>query len=100
MLDLLRIHGFQWDAGNGRKSTDKHGVSQSEAEQAFFNEPLVLVQDYRHSDAEPRYNALGRTDDNRLLHITFTLRGEGHLIRIISARNMSRKERTRYEQEA
>jgi uncharacterized protein len=100
MLDLSYIQGFQWDEGNGRKSTDKHGVTQSEAEQAFFNEPLLWVNDDRHSQDEVRYNALGRTDDDRFLHVTFTLRERGRFIRVISARNMNRKERTRYEQEA
>jgi uncharacterized DUF497 family protein len=100
MLNLSHIQGFQWDEGNGRKSADKHGVTQSEAEQAFFNEPLLMVADNTHSHNEPRYNALGHTDDGRFLHVTFTLRDQGHLIRVISARDMNRKERTCYEQEA
>lgn len=99
MLDLARIEGFDWDEGNSRKSTEKHGVSQAEAEQVFFNEPLLVVEDVRHSMAEPRFHALGRTDDGRLLHISFTLRGEGRLIRVISARDMHRKKRDRYAQE-
>jgi uncharacterized DUF497 family protein len=99
MLDLSRIRGFQWDEGNGRKSVDKHGVRQSEAEQAFFNEPLLLFSDNPHSHSEPRFNALGHTDDDRFLHVTFTLRDQERLIRVISARDMNRKERTRYEQE-
>nr|WP_294546851.1 BrnT family toxin [uncultured Rhodopila sp.] len=100
MINLSGIQGFQWDEGNGRKSADKHNVSQSEAEQAFFNEPLLLIGDVRHSQTEARFNALGYTDDNRFLHITFTLRDQGRLIRVISARDMNRKERTRYEQDA
>ena len=100
MIDLGRVEAFDWDAGNSRKSADKHGVSRAEAEQPFFNEPLLLLRDDRHSDAEPRYHALGRTDDGRLLHITFTLRADGRLIRVISARDMHRRERARYEREA
>jgi hypothetical protein len=100
MLDLSNIQGFQWDEGNGRKSADKHGVRQSEAEQMFFNEPLLWLADPQHSSTEPRYNALGRTDDNRRLHVTFTLRQQDRLIRVISARDMHRKERSRYEPEA
>jgi len=96
MLDLDRIEGFQWDDGNARKSDDKHGVSQGAAEQTFFNDPLVL-EDLRHSSSEPRYHALGQTDDGRLLHVTFTLRDGGTLIRVISARPMSRKERMFYD---
>ena len=100
MIDLSRIEGFEWDQGNSRKSVAKHGVAQSEAEQAFFNEPLLVVQDVGHSVLEARLHALGRTDVGRLLHITFTLPDAGRLIRVISARTMSRKERRRYEQEA
>ncbi len=98
--DFARVEGFQWDAGNDRKSANKHGVSQGEAEQVFFNEPLLVVPDTRHSLAEPRFHALGRTDVARSLHVTFTLRDEGRLIRVISARDMRRKERMRYGQEA
>jgi uncharacterized DUF497 family protein len=100
MLDLSHIQGFQWDAGNNRKSADKHGVTQSEAEQIFFNEPLLMLPDHQHSHAEPRYHALGRMEDHRRLHVTFTLRRQGRLIRVISARDMNRKERMRYAQEA
>jgi uncharacterized protein len=100
MLDLSHVQGFQWDGGNDRKSADKHGVNKSEAEQVFFNEPLLLVADHRHTDSEPRYNALGHTDDHRLLHVTFTLRQQGRLIRVISARDTNRREKTRYDQEA
>ncbi|HWD59870.1 MAG TPA: BrnT family toxin [Stellaceae bacterium] len=96
---MTQIEGFDWDDGNRRKSADKHGVSQSEAEQVFFNEALLIVQDLRHSGAEPRFQALGQTDLGRLLHVTFTLRHGNRLIRTISARPMHRKERDRYEQE-
>ena len=100
MPDLSQIEGFEWDEGNNRKSIDKHAVSQAEAEQVFFNEPLLIVEDVRHSSYEIRLHALGQTDAGRLLHISFTLRGNAKLIRVISARTMHRKERLRYEQEA
>jgi uncharacterized DUF497 family protein len=100
MIDWTRVEGFDWDDGNARKSGDKHDVSQAEAEQVFFNEPLLMVEDLRHSVQEPRFHALGRTDQCRLLHITFTLRGAASRIRVISARDMSRKERARYAQES
>jgi uncharacterized protein len=96
-VDLSLIVGFDWDEGNARKN-EKHGVHQVEVEQIFFREPLVAVADIRHSQIEPRYHALGRTEANRWLHVTFTLRGNGTLIRPISARDMSRKERSIYEQ--
>jgi uncharacterized protein len=100
MLDPSQIEGFEWDEGNSRKSVEKHDVSQAEAEQVFFNEPLLIVEDVGHSSYEIRLHALGHTDVGRLLHICFTLRGNGMLIRVISARTMHRKERLRYEQEA
>ncbi len=100
MLDFARIEGFDWDAGNSRKSADKHAVSQAEAEQVFFSEPLLVLGDFWQSMAELRYHALGRSGDGRLLHVTFTLRGEGRLIRVISTRDMHRKERARYANEA
>ena len=100
MFDLSRIEGFNWDEGNSRKSVEKHGLSQAEAEQIFFNDPLLIVEDVSHSAREVRLHALGRTDAGRLLHISFTLRDDSRLIRVISARTMHRKERLRYEQEA
>lgn len=98
MIDLVKITGFDWNAGNARKSEDKHGVSMAEAEQVFFNTPLLMLEDTAHSQKEPRIHALGKTDDGRTLHITFTLRSNGKQIRVISARDMHRKERTIYEQ--
>jgi uncharacterized DUF497 family protein len=97
MIEWTRVVGFDWDAGNALKSADKHGVTQSEAEQAFFNQPLLILDDDRHSFAEARFHALGRTDEDRRLQITFTLRREATLIRIISARAMSARERSAYE---
>lgn len=98
MIDWTLVNGFEWDAGNGRKSAEKHTVSQAEAEEVFFNQPLLVLADTGHSQAEARYHALGMTDGFRLLHITFTLRAQGTLIRVISARDMHRKERLIYAQ--
>ena len=100
MLDLAQVEGFDWDEGNSRKSVEKHDVSQAEAEQIFFSDPLLIVEDVSHSAREPRLHALGRTDAGRLLHIKLHARGNGRLIRVISARTMHRKERLRYEHEA
>lgn len=97
MIDLSKIVGFNWDDGNDRKN-EKHGVSMAEAEQVFFNVPLLMLDDASHSHTEPRIHALGKTDEARTLHITFTLRQSGQLIRVISARDMHRKERAIYDQ--
>jgi len=92
---LKKIEGFQWDEGNFDKNLIKHGVSNSEAEQIFFNEPLLISDDSLHSTSvEKRYAALGVTDNNKTLTIIFTIRT--NLIRIISARLMSKKEQNIY----
>jgi uncharacterized protein len=100
MIDWTRVVGFEWDAGNDRKSVEKHGVSNGEAEQAFLSEPLLILEDERHSGEEARFHALGRTAEGRRLQITFTLRRDGELIRVISVRDMSARERKAYEQDA
>ena len=96
MIDFEHIVAFDWDAGNARKN-EKHGVSQSEAEQVFFDPRLLMVPDSGHSGGESRFHALGATIDGRHLHITFTLRMNETLIRVISARDMHRKERHVYD---
>lgn len=97
MVDLSQVIGFEWDAGNARKN-EQHGVSMAEAEQVFFNSPLLVLPDEGHSETELRFHALGETHDGRRLHITFTLRDSGQLIRVISAGDMHRKERAFYGQ--
>lgn len=97
MLNLSQVIGFDWDAGNSFKSVDKHSVPQTEAEQVFADDRSLIVEDVKHSQNEVRYQALGRTLDGRLLHVTFTLRENGKKIRVISARDMNRKERGLYE---
>ncbi len=96
MDKLLHATGFEWDDGNIDKNWIKHGVSPSECEQMFFNQPLVVAEDSVHSEAEERLFALGRTDDERLLFAVFTVRKDK--IRIISARDMSSNERKVYKQ--
>ena len=95
MIDWKQIKGLDRDDRNERKSEEKYAVSRSEAEQMFFNQPFLVLGDKKHSQKEARYHALGRSNDTRLLHVTFTLRSEETLIRIISARDMRRKDRHR-----
>ena len=97
MIEFSNVIGFEWDDGNARKN-ERHGVSMAEAEQVFFNAPLLVLPDARHSAGEVRIHALGRANEGRRLHITFTLRDAGRLIQVISARDMHRKERVIYEQ--
>jgi hypothetical protein len=98
MVDLRRIVGFDWDEGNARNSLDKHGISQAEAEQIFTNKPLLLLHDTTHSGVEERHHGYGKTHAGRL-QVSFTLRHDDTLVRIISARPMSAKERARYAKE-
>jgi len=97
MIDFELILGFQWDTGNAYKSKDKHGVSQAEAEEIFFNQPLLIQDDAKHSIAESRFLALGLTSAGKLLAVIFTLRAQATLIRVVSARPMSKNERAFYE---
>ncbi len=92
---LAKCTGFGWDKGNLLKNWVKHRVTAAECEQIFFNRPLVVAEDVGHSQAEGRLYALGQTDAGRLLLVVFTFRR--NLIRVISARGMSKKERKEYE---
>lgn len=94
MFDAQSLNGFDWDDGNRDKNWIKHGVSNQEAEEVFFNIPLLIADDMKHSQTEQRYFALGRTNDSRGLFISFLIRGDK--IRVISARDMHRKERQYY----
>lgn len=98
ILRFPSLTGFDWDEGNQSKNEIKHGVTAAESEQAFFNEPLVLLDQAAHGSAEARYAILGSTDHDRLLTIIYTVRGSR--IRVISARPMSRKERIYYHEHA
>lgn len=91
---LERVTGFEWDQGNLLKNWEKHQVSASECEEAFFNRPLLVSSDEKHSQEEPRYFALARTNSTRELFIVFTVRGSN--IRVISARDMNQREREAY----
>jgi uncharacterized DUF497 family protein len=92
---LTNCTGFEWDKGNLLKNWEKHGVSAPECEQIFFNKPLITGRDEKHSKQEARFYALGQTDAGRHLFVVFTICDD--LIRVISARDMNRKERKVYE---
>ena len=92
---MAELTGFLWDEGISTKSWGRHTVTQAEAEEVFFNPPVFLM-DARAGAAERRYNVLGRTNGDRLLSVIFTVRRG--LVRPISARPMSRKERNAYAQ--
>jgi hypothetical protein len=91
------IIGFEWDEGNIGKNWIKHKVSNKECEEVFFNEPIIILNDEKHSNEERRYLCFGKTEANRKLTIIFTLRN--NLVRIISAREQNRKEKRFYNEE-
>ena len=92
---VAKCTGFDWDEGNVLKNWEKHRVSAVECEQVFFNRPVVVAENAEHSRREERLFALGQTDAGRLLFVVFTVRRD--LIRVISARDMSKRERKEYE---
>lgn len=96
MQTFQTAEGFDWDQGNISKNWEKHKVTPAQCEELFFNMPLVVQTAEQHSASEKRYFALGKTDADRHLFIVFTIRGKK--IRVISARDMSRKERKVYRE--
>lgn len=82
---------FEWDEGNRNKNWIKHKVSNEECEEVFFDPRKRLLKEVFHSSKETRYLLLGHTFRGRALFIAFTLRGAN--VRVISARDLNRKER-------
>lgn len=95
---LENLEGFDWDEGNANKNWHLHRVSDCECEELFFNLPIIIVVDKRLKSNEARYIALGRTDADRHLFIAFAIRN--NLIRVISARDMTRSDERKYEEKA
>jgi len=94
-LSFDDVDGFDWDEGNIYKNQKKHGVSWQEIEEVFFNEPLLVLADVKHSVSEQRCYCLGQTDSGKKLFVAFTKRK--NKIRAISARGMTKKEKAIYE---
>jgi uncharacterized protein len=97
VFDFDSIVGFDWDEGNKQKNWEKHQVDFRECEEVFFNQPLLIYEDTKHSSQEKRYYLLGRSDTDRPLFLVVTIRN--NKIRVISARDQSKKERKIYEQQ-
>ncbi|HUI65685.1 MAG TPA: BrnT family toxin, partial [Bacteroidota bacterium] len=94
---IPEIVEFEWDAGNREKNRIKHKVEGIEAEQVFFNYPFFSTLDTRHSEREERHFGFGHTNESRLLTLVFVVRNRK--VRIISARDMNKKERAWYRGE-
>lgn len=93
-FDLSSISSFDWDKGNINKNWIKHKVDYKEAEEIFFNKPLLVEEDIKHSSKEKRFETLGQTNKGRKLFIAYTIRN--NKIRIISTRDQDNKERKKY----
>jgi uncharacterized protein len=96
MIDLSTLDGFEWDDANREKNWLAHQVEWTEAEEAFVSTPVLVLPDTRHSRGEDRLVLLGRTLADRRLVVVFTIRN--NRIRVISARDMSKKEREMYDE--
>lgn len=95
MMVVNRVFEFEWDKGNIDKNLKKHGVKNGEAEEVFFDKKRFIFKDKLHSFGEERFRIIGKTKKKRLLFIVFTKRGKK--IRIISARDINKKEVFLYE---
>jgi len=97
-LDLSKVESFSWDKGNLNKDRLKHNVEPTECEEVFFNKPIIILNDEKHStEKEKRYRIIGISTKGRKLSLAITLRE--NKIRVIMARDQSRKERGLYEAE-
>jgi hypothetical protein len=94
---IYNSQGFEWDDGNSEKNWPLHEVADGECEEVFFNLPLLVLSDAKHSQREPRYFVLGRTNADRWLFIAFTIRKKR--IRVISARDMNQRETRKYAEQ-
>jgi len=92
------IDGFDWDEYNRTKIFLRHAVSAEECEELFMNVPLYGGADKKHSLDEERFYLYGSTNAGRKLFLIYTVRNTK--IRVISARDMNRKERTLYDEVA
>ena len=97
MIILPKPVAFEWDKGNIDKNLIKHNITNKESEEVFDNEPKFIFEDPKHSQKEERYGLFGYTNLGRKLSIAFTIRG--NKVRIITARDMSKRERRAYEKQ-
>jgi uncharacterized DUF497 family protein len=97
VITLPAVLSFEWDRGNEQKNWLKHKVTGEEAEEAFDDERRLILEDIKHSEKEARYVLIGTTEKGRMLFVVYTLRNDNTTVRIISARDVNRKEVQFYE---
>ncbi len=85
---------FEWDENKNSENIKKHNVSFEKAQDAFFDEKRMILEDIKHSNSEKRYFCIGKTDEG-ILTVRFTMRGQN--IRIFGA-GYWRQGKKRYEE--
>ena len=98
MIILPELYKFDWDKGNSGKNLKKHSVTDTECEEVFFDENKIQFKDILHSNKEERFILLGETKELRLVFVIYTPR-DGK-IRVVSARDVNKKERKRNEEKS
>jgi uncharacterized DUF497 family protein len=89
---------FEWDPNKAARNLQKHGVSFEEAATVFRDDLSITATDPDHSAEEERYITVGLSGHNRLLMVSHTERGDS--VRIISARELTPRERKQYEEQS
>ncbi len=97
MINIVKPVEFDWDSGNTGKNK-KHGIEDTESEEAFWDADKIVFIDRAHSAAEKKFILLGKTKLEKLLYVVFTVRKKK--IRIISARRINKRESNLYEKAA
>ena len=87
---------FDWDQVKANANLQKHGVTFEDARSVFFDEFAVQFFDEDHSSEEERFLLLGLSSDAKLLLVCHCEREQGNVVRIISARNATKREATHY----
>ncbi|MHB8921625.1 MAG: BrnT family toxin [Halothiobacillus sp.] len=89
---------FEWDTAKATSNEKKHGVSFEEAQSVFYDEFAVQFFDEDNSASEDRFLMLGFSDEARLLIVCHCERGQGKIVRIISARKATKNESNYYQE--
>jgi len=98
VITIKEPHEFEWDKGNKDKNWLKHKVKNEECEEIFFDKKKKILKDVLHSGKEKRFIILGKTKKERLLFVVFTIRNKK--VRVISARDINKKEVILYEEKS
>lgn len=87
---------FDWDENKNRINLEKHGITFEEASTVFFDDRAILFDDPEHSIDEDRFLLLGMSETAKVCIVCHCYRESDTVIRIISARQATRKEEQRY----